>query len=337
MASSLCSDLKHNSGEWLKLSLPALLYTIQNNALFLGLANLEAAVAQVTYQGKIFTTAMFSICLLGRRLRAGQWLALVMLVLGMLCVQGIPEKLAASPAWAGQAGRRLLSTHGSAATGSSATSATSATTYAAASAESDRVALVGVIAMLVACVCSSFAGVYFEMMLKQSSASLWLRNIQLGVWATAIAAITALGTPDPLFYTLGPLHGFGPVTWAVVGANAFGGLLVAVTIKYADNILRGFAQAVALIVGAVGSHVIFAFAFTRDFLLGVCFVICAIFLYGGTCDTQLDSACAWRRGGTALSTKLADGAHGSRDAQPLLGAKRASNLEADDDSDLNSD
>ena len=51
MASSLCSDLKHNSGEWLKLSLPALLYTIQNNALFLGLANLEAAVAQVTAGG----------------------------------------------------------------------------------------------------------------------------------------------------------------------------------------------------------------------------------------------------------------------------------------------
>lgn len=94
--------------------------------------------------------------------------------------------------------------------------------------------------------------VYFEMMLKQSDASLWLRNIQLGVWATAIAAASVALQDDPLMPTRGMLHGFGPVVWAVVASNAFGGLLVAVTIKYADNIMRGFAQAIALIVGALG-------------------------------------------------------------------------------------
>ena len=183
--------------------------------------------------------------------------------------------------------------------------------------------------MLTACCTSGFAGVYFEMMLKQSAASLWLRNIQLGVWATAIAAATALWTPDPLLATLGPLHGFGRVTWAVVGANAFGGMLVAVTIKYADNILRGFAQAVALIVGAVGSHAIFAFAFTRDFLLGVGFVIGAIFLYGGTCDGPLEHACAGSGGGGATASSTpADGIR-EGDSKPLLGPQ----AEGDSDSD----
>ena len=38
-----------------------------------------------------------------------------------------------------------------------------------------------------------------------------------------------------------------------------GGILVAVTIKYADNILRGFAQGLALIVGALGSWLLFSF------------------------------------------------------------------------------
>ena len=149
--------------------------------------------------------------------------------------------------------------------------------------------------MLIACLCSSFAAVsapaqahvastfsiaecaclsslclspcavYFEMMLKQSQSSLWLRNIQLGVWATSIALISVAVTKDPLAPTHGYLHGFGPITWAVVASNAFGGLLVAVTIKYADNILRGFAQAVALIVGAIGSNLLFEFHF-RAFL-----------------------------------------------------------------------
>jgi len=62
--------------------------------------------------------------------------------------------------------------------------------------------------------------------------------------------------------------------------NVAGGLLVAVTIKYADNILRGFAQAVAIIFGAVGSYFLFDFHFTVSFVIGVLFVIGAILIFG---------------------------------------------------------
>ena len=40
---------------------------------------------------------------------------------------------------------------------------------------------VGVLAVLLACVSSGFAGVYFEKILKQTKQSVWVRNIQLGV------------------------------------------------------------------------------------------------------------------------------------------------------------
>jgi len=94
------TDLRENYIEWLQLGIPALLYTVQNNALFVGLSNLDAAVAHVTYQTKILFTALFSIVLLGKRLGPSQWSGLGCLVLGVVCVQGLLDKLLA--AYAGQ-------------------------------------------------------------------------------------------------------------------------------------------------------------------------------------------------------------------------------------------
>jgi UDP-sugar transporter A1/2/3 len=50
----------------------------------------------------------------------------------------------------------------------------------------------------------------------------------------------------------------------LVGMNATGGLLVAVVVKYADNILKGFACSLAIIISSVISIFLFGFQVTKS-------------------------------------------------------------------------
>lgn len=54
--------------EILKLSVPSLIYTVQNNLLYFALSRLEAATFQVCYQTKLMTTAIFSVLFLNKKL-----------------------------------------------------------------------------------------------------------------------------------------------------------------------------------------------------------------------------------------------------------------------------
>merc|ERR1712100_305443 len=73
--------------ETLKVTVPSLLYTVQNNLLFVSLSNLSGAVYQVTYQLKILTTAILSVIILGKALGATKWSSLLMLTAGVSLIQ----------------------------------------------------------------------------------------------------------------------------------------------------------------------------------------------------------------------------------------------------------
>ena len=78
----------------------------------------------------------------------------------------------------------------------------------------------------------------------------------------------------------GFLHGYDNFVWFTVAQNALGGLLVAVVVKYADNILKGFACSLAIIITCVASVFIFDFSLSLQFCSGAGLVMSSIFLYG---------------------------------------------------------
>lgn len=134
----------NNKMDSVKTGLPALLYTIQNNLIYLAISNLDAAVFQVTVQIKILTTALFTVIMLNRSLKFTQWLSLFVLFVGISIIQIQNVK------------------------------------SSSADSDAQKNALFGLICVVIACVLSGLAGVYFEKILKNSKTSIWVRNIQLG-------------------------------------------------------------------------------------------------------------------------------------------------------------
>merc|ERR1712217_424178 len=140
-------------------------------------------------------------------------------------------------------------------------------------------ALLGFLAVLTACFVSGFAGVYTEKMLKQSS-SIWFRNAQLGFFGTLAALITAIVQDGAQIYEKGFTQGYSWRVGLVIFALATGGLLVAVVLKYADNLSRQFCTAISIIITSVYSAVFFQdVEMNTQFVLGAFITIVATFLY----------------------------------------------------------
>ncbi|KAM8830747.1 UDP-galactose translocator isoform 1-T1 [Synchiropus picturatus] len=229
----------------LKLAVPSLIYTLQNNLQYVAISNLPAATFQVTYQLKILTTALFSVLMLKKSLSKVQWISLLLLFAGVAIVQVQQE------------GNK-----------ESSVSSSFKQNY-----------MVGLFAVVISCLSSGFAGVYFEKILKGSSASVWVRNVQLGIFGMALGMLALWWNDGDAIAERGFLFGYTNMVWCVIFNQAFGGLLVAVVVKYADNILKGFATSFSIIVSTVLSIYLFGFHIDLLFTAGAGLVIGAVYMY----------------------------------------------------------
>jgi solute carrier family 35 (UDP-sugar transporter), member A1/2/3 len=138
---------------------------------------------------------------------------------------------------------------------------------------------VGLVAVLCAACTSGFSGVYFEKILKGSTTSLWLRNVQMGLPSVIIAFMTIYLKDSAAVAEIGFLGGFTPLVWTVVIVQAAGGLIVAVVVKYADNVLKVFATSFSIIISCIISALFFDFHATMAFMVGAGLVVLATVLY----------------------------------------------------------
>jgi UDP-galactose transporter len=284
-----------SSDSW-KLVIPAALYTLQNSLVYIAIGNLSAASFQVTYQLKILTTVLFSIILLGKRITSKQWLALVLLTIGVAIVQTggeLPTSMGSLADLKARISTLLLpakSDLNGAAVETSRLSESFAARLQQSGPDSGVNILVGpimdaskgLLAVVAASLTSGLTGVYFEKVIKDSLSivSLWTRNVQLSFFSLFPALIIGVWWQDgrEIYYN-GFFVGYNWIVWTTIALQAFGGIMVAVCITYADNIAKNFAASFSIVVSCILSAMFFESPLTMNFTMGTVIVLLAVYLY----------------------------------------------------------
>lgn len=266
ICSTVCVRQRGLQGTWkdvfshdcYKLAIPAALYTFQNTLQYVAVSNLDAATFQVTYQLKILTTAFFAVTMLKRVLSTKQWVALLLLTSGIALVQ-IPADVV-SKYFTKPDPTEAISDAGL---------------------DNGMNQTLGILAVSTACVLSGLAGIYFEKVLKGSKATLWTRNVQLSFFSLFPAFfIGVLFNDGAKIAENGFFHGYNGVVWTTILLQAVGGIIVALCVKYADNIAKNFATSISILISCLASLAFFDdFVLSINFVIGAAVVVYATYLY----------------------------------------------------------
>nr|CCC96136.1 unnamed protein product [Trypanosoma congolense IL3000] len=267
----LKAELLHRSAVW--TFFPAVIYAAQNYILFIALANMEPTLFQITYQTKILGTALFMRLFLNRTFSGQQWMALVLLMVSVILAQ-------------------IGGSHDDPYPGRSADDGVGVSgNY-----------VVGLSAVALAVVCSSAAAVMVEWIFKSRQASLnshiSSKNVHLSVFSVLFygsaqllsnqvsnvrqqshADAAEVGDDVVPATTDGYFRGFDGLVWLMVVVQALGGLLVALVVKYTDNIMKTFATACAIILSGLFSVLTYSFVPSPIFVIGNILCIWAIIMY----------------------------------------------------------
>ncbi|EOD09521.1 hypothetical protein EMIHUDRAFT_96775 [Emiliania huxleyi CCMP1516] len=249
---SKCAFLARHS---MTMLVPAAIYLAMNILGFVALQYLDAATFAVLAQMKVLSTAVFSVLILQRRLHVRKWRALTLLTTGVVLLshEAMPKKTDSTQG-------KAMSDFG-----------------------------VGVAAVGCEVLLSGFVSIYFEKVLKSKTEvySVWDRNFQLAFWSILIY------TPIMLHDRPGdPFGGWTPMAAACAAIGAAGGVLVALSIKYADSILKTIATSGAIVLTTALNAALLDGPWGLSIIAGAIVVVTAVFDYNdkGDPETRLSHA-----------------------------------------------
>lgn len=224
----------------LPFAIPAILYAIQNNLVFVALQHLTPSEYQVLNNTKLMTTSIVYRFFMGRHLRILQWFALTLLALGMTLSVEVAQPSAAME-----------------------------------KTEVSHSIFTGVMIMVVNSWCSAFAGVTNELFIKRAS-SLYEGNVYLYGYSSLVCigfGRHVLGSPSSA------LKGFDLYTWCIVICNAFLGQSISFIMRYADSIVKIYAVCGSMAFSGMLSYLLFGIFVRRGVILSyfVCGISCCLF------------------------------------------------------------
>ena len=140
-------------------------------------------------------------------------------------------------------------------------------------------------AVLAEVVLSGFASIYFERVLKSADEvySVWDRNFQLAVWSIAIYTPMML-RDNPT----APFAGWSAVAAVCAAVGALGGVLVALSIKHTDSIMKTIATTGSIVLTTILNASFLGGPFNLPILTGGLVVIVSVFNYNDKGDPQSD-------------------------------------------------
>lgn len=233
---------------------------------------MQSATFQVTYQLKLLVTAVFGLGLLKRAVPLRKWGILLIIVLGVALVQmpdGSSDEMSLQDEAAHLNFPRSLEEWNEV-KGYGRDLHKRSATYEGI--EEDMLTafprmnpMVGLLATVGACFSSGLAGVYFEKVLKDSTAStsLWVRNVQLAIYSLFPALFIGVVFLDgEKVAANGFFQGYNWAVWSVTALQALGGIMAAFCISYVNKVPKSTATVVSIIFSILGSLLLFDFEAT---------------------------------------------------------------------------
>jgi len=237
----------------LPMLIPAFVYWIMNLISFISISRIDAGTSTTLQQGKILTTAIFSVIFLSKHLSPGKWICLLGLFSGVSIISYTVTQVTSDDSFSG-----MNSTHD---------------------------VIIGIAFKILEISLSGLMAVYNEAVLKNKVGSrkrtVWEVNIQL--------AFFSLIFYYPPFAYNGYFKDWTPSATALSFLHALGGIAVACAVKYSNAIKKCLAASGAIVLTSIASAMFQNGPMNLPIVTGSVLVISAVFGYNK--PTVVESYC----------------------------------------------